>query len=103
MTNNEIESWLEAMDYPRYQDEHGYTVYYEEDMPRILREFVDYCQWLAQKPKDEFDELKFRSFKKAEIPYGVNKVADVSFDESTGNVVIKKKSTEDGSETKKPQ
>jgi hypothetical protein len=36
-------------------------------------------------------DLHRRSFERAEKGYGVNKVADISFDEQTGNIVMKGK------------
>jgi hypothetical protein len=52
MTNRQIYEWLEEQDYPintwGWSDERAYR---KHDMPRILREFMDY--YLAQKSRNE--------------------------------------------------
>lgn len=39
----------------------------------------------------EYQNLRNRSYKKAEIPYGVNDVAKVTYNKSTGTVVLQKR------------
>jgi hypothetical protein len=51
MTNKQIYEWLEEQDYQVVtQTWSDNKAYLKKDMPRILREFMDYCQYLAQKP-----------------------------------------------------
>lgn len=60
MTNKQIYEWLEEQDYPTTYDGWDiHRVYFKKDMPRILREFMDYCNYLAS--KNHADSLEQKS------------------------------------------
>jgi len=50
MSNNaHIYEWLDKQGYQTERDDTGeYTLYFELDMPKILKDYVDWVQWGCQ-------------------------------------------------------